>query len=150
LSDLRKAIKNAVEEALPPKFCWKLSSATKVCKNDDFEYHFTSCKLKCGPGFERFGFHCRKACNEVDYKNGRCKYTWMKSRIVNKILNTDNWGESEFRYLRSATKTYNPEKENSGDSSYSLTCPAEMTPEAGFFANTCKPNLNYECRHIGY
>ncbi len=37
----------------------------------------------------------------------------MKSRIVNKIPNTDNWGESEFRYLRAAGKTYNPEKENS-------------------------------------
>lgn len=52
----------AVEGALPDKFCWKVVAPDRICKDSNYEWHFTSCKLKCNEGYERFGFHCRKAC----------------------------------------------------------------------------------------
>lgn len=62
LNTVKKLISSAIEESLPPKFCWKTISAEKTCKEPNFEYHFLSCKLKCAEGYERYGFHCRKAC----------------------------------------------------------------------------------------
>jgi hypothetical protein len=144
-------VNNAVEGALPPKFCWRIQSSEKECNNPDYEYHFTSCKLKCNTGYERFGFHCRKACTDKELNDGICKYTWAKSKIAYKVPPATTFSPAETRWLKSAANTYSPPKDTSkDDSGYITTCPKDMNVDTKFWKTTCKPIYNYNCKNIGY
>lgn len=121
----------------------------RKCKDDKYEWHFTKCKLKCNTGYERFGFHCRKACNPEEIALDTCKLTWLRTRISRKV-NGAYPSSSDFRYLVNPETTYNPALTGPFTEGHDLECPKTFTLNTGFFVNTCKPTYAYDCPAIGY